>query len=232
MEPLCIGVLGTARISPLSIVSPARATGHRLVAVAARDTGRAEHFAAEHGVERVLPDYRSLLDDPEVDVVYNPLVNSRHAPLNIAALQQGKHVLTEKPSACNAAEAREVREAALTAERHLVEGFHYLHHPVFARLLELIDGGDLGSIVRTEVCMTMPEPDESDPRWQLSLAGGATMDLGCYALHASRMLGRRLGGEPAVIGAAARERRGHPGVDERLDAEPSPTALPAICLRT
>lgn len=51
-EPLRIDVLGAARISALSIVTPARETGHRLVAVAARDRSRAEAFAATHGVER------------------------------------------------------------------------------------------------------------------------------------------------------------------------------------
>ena len=52
MEPLLIGVLGAARIAGLAIVGPARTTGDRLVAVAARDRRRAEAFAAEHGVER------------------------------------------------------------------------------------------------------------------------------------------------------------------------------------
>ncbi len=52
-EPLRIGVLGAARITALSLVEPARATGHRLVAVAARSTQRAAAFAAEQGIERV-----------------------------------------------------------------------------------------------------------------------------------------------------------------------------------
>ena len=71
--PLRIGILGAARIAPLSIARPAAATGHRLVAVAARDVGRAREFAAEHGVERVHESYAAVVDDPEVEVVYNPL---------------------------------------------------------------------------------------------------------------------------------------------------------------
>ena len=111
--PLRIGILGAARIAEQAIVGPARATGDRLVAVAARDPERAKAFAERHGVERALGSYAEVLADPEVDVVYNPLANSLHGPWNLAAVRAGKHVLSEKPFASNAAEAREVRDAAL-----------------------------------------------------------------------------------------------------------------------
>ena len=74
-----IGVLGASRIAELAIVSPA-AVGHRVVAVAARDRGRAETFARTYRVERVVDSYADLVADPEVDVVYNPLANAFHAP--------------------------------------------------------------------------------------------------------------------------------------------------------
>ena len=74
-----IGILGASSITPLSLVQPAAATGHRLVAVAARDPRRARAFADQHGVERVHDSYQDVIDDPEVDVVYNPLPNSLHA---------------------------------------------------------------------------------------------------------------------------------------------------------
>lgn len=116
-EPLRIGVLGAARITERALIDPARRGGHRLVAVAARDRSRAEAFAAAHGVQRVAHSYADLLADPEVEVVYNPLANGLHGPWNSAALAAGKHVLSEKPSASNAEEAAEVREAAAKAAR-------------------------------------------------------------------------------------------------------------------
>ncbi|MFY9635944.1 MAG: gfo/Idh/MocA family oxidoreductase, partial [Cellulosimicrobium cellulans] len=58
--PLRIGVLGASRISPTSIVEPARLTGARLVAVAARDRARAENYAKQHGVERVYDTYAAV----------------------------------------------------------------------------------------------------------------------------------------------------------------------------
>ncbi len=138
-EPLRIGVLGAARIAELSIVGPARATGHRLVAMAARDRSRAEAFAAAHGVERAVDSYADLVADPEVEVVYNPLANSLHGPWNLAALTV------------------------------FMEGFHYhyLFHPVVLRLHELLDSGELGDLRHVDTMVAMPAPPDSDVRWSL-----------------------------------------------------------------
>ena len=105
MAPLKIGILGAARIADDGIVDPSRVLGHRLVAVAARDRSRAEAFAVQRGVEKVHETYAEVIDDPEVEVVYNALVNSLHAKWNQYALNAGKHVLSEKPFASNAAQA-------------------------------------------------------------------------------------------------------------------------------
>ena len=195
------------------IVGPAQDLGHRLVAVAARDPHRAALFAEKYGVERVLGSYDEVIEDPEVDIVYNPLANSLHGPWNIAAVRAGKPVLAEKPYARNAAEAREVAAAAQAAGVPVVEAFHYRYHPVTCRLLDLIGRGDLGELRHVEVNMGMPAPGDNDPRWKLELAGGALMDLGCYALHFLRTVGRIVGAEPRVVARArgrAWSRRGRP----------------------
>jgi predicted dehydrogenase len=219
VEPLRLGVLGAARISENAIVTPARLTGARLVAVAARDRRRAEAFATAHGVERVLDSYAEVIADPEVEAVYNPLANGLHAPWNLAAIAAGKHVLSEKPFASNAAEAVEVRDAGKLAQVAVVDGFHYLYHPVTKRLHALLASGELGDLRRVEATMTIPAPAPEDPRWSFELAGGALMDLGCYSLHAHRALAPWAGGEPSLVSARAGERTGLPEVDEWLDAE-------------
>jgi predicted dehydrogenase len=219
MEPLRIGILGAARIAGRAIVEPAKLTNARLVAVAARDTGRAEAFAAEHGVERVHASYQQLLDDPEVEAIYNPLANGLHGPWNLRALAAGKHVLTEKPSASNAAEAAQVRDAVRASGLVFMEAFHYAYHPVMRRLQELVAKGELGDLQHVEATMVMPPPADEDPRWSLPLAGGAVMDVGCYALHAQRMFGQYAGGAPRLVSARAGERKRLPGVDEWLNAD-------------
>jgi len=218
-EPLRIGVLGAAQIAENAIVDPARSTGARLVAVAARDRRRAEEFAAAHGVERVLDSYAEVIADPEVEAVYNPLVNGLHAPWNLAAIAAGKHVLSEKPFAACAEEAEEVRDAGAAAGVVVMEAFHYLYHPLTQRLHELLATGELGALQRFEATLTGPPPSPEDPRWSLSLAGGALMDLGCYALHAHRVLAPWAGGPPRLVGATGGERAGAPGVDEWVEAE-------------
>jgi predicted dehydrogenase len=177
--PFRIGILGASRIADQGIVAPAKTLGHELVAVAARDRARAEAFAAECGIAKVHDTYADVIADPDVDLVYNALVNSLHARWNIAALQAGKHVLSEKPLTSNAEEARAVRIAARASAGRIVEGFHYLHHPVNLRLRELVTSRVLGHIQRVDLVLTIPAPPDTDPRWSLQLAGGATMDLGC-----------------------------------------------------
>ena len=218
-EALRVGVLGAARIAENGIVIPARLTGTRLVAVAARDRARAEAFAALNGVERVLGSYADVVTDPEVEAIYNPLANGLHAPWNLAAIAAGKHVLSEKPFASNAEEAAEVRDAGHRAGVVVAEGFHYLYHPVTRRLHELVASGELGEIERVEVTMINPAPEPEDPRWSLELGGGALMDLGCYSLHAHRVLAPWTGGEPSIVAVRGGERAGLPGVDEWADVD-------------
>ena len=210
-------MLGASRIAELAIVGPARELGHRLVAVAARDPERAQAFAEKHCVERVLASYADVVNDAEVDVVYNPLANALHAPWNLAAVAAGKPVLTEKPFARNRAEAQRVAEAADAAGITVMEGFHYLFHPVTRRAFDLAADGTLGEIHHVEVRMAMPPPDAHDPRWSFELAGGALMDLGCYGLHVMRRLGAIIGGPPHIVSAHASQHT--PGVDEWCDIE-------------
>ncbi|HET6503739.1 MAG TPA: Gfo/Idh/MocA family oxidoreductase [Amycolatopsis sp.] len=218
MEPLRIGILGAARIAGLAIVAPARELGHRLVAVAARDRDRAAAFAAEHGVERVSGSYADLLADPEVEVVYNGLVNGWHGPWNLAAIAAGKHVLTEKPFSSNAEEARVVRDAAARAGVQVLEGFHYLYHPVTSWLLETIGSGKLGEVREVEVVVDIEAPRSDDPRWSLDIAGGAVMDVGCYGVHLLRQLAPWTGA-PRVASARGVHRAGLSDVDEHMAVE-------------
>jgi len=215
-QPLRIGILGASRIAPAAIIRPAQALGHELVAVGARDPERAAAYAAEHGIKRSYGSYAQVLADPEVDVVFNSLPNGLHGPWTMATIAAGKHTLVEKPFASNAAEAEQVRAAAADSGLVVMEAFHYLYHPLMLRVEDLLDAGAIGQITHADIDMVMPPPAPNDPRWSAALAGGSTMDVGCYGLHLARFLGRWLGGAPRIITAKGRESRDHPGVDEEL----------------
>jgi predicted dehydrogenase len=203
-KPLRIGILGAARIAPGAIIYPAQATGHKLVAVGARDKSRASEFAKQYQIQKSYGSYQEVLDDPEIDVVYNALHNGAHAPWNIKALAAGKHVLSEKPSASNAAEAKEVLAAVSRSGKIFMEGFHYYYHPVFQRLLAILKSGEIGEVIKVESALLIPMPKSGDLRLQFDLAGGSLMDVGCYAIHSQRMISQLItDGEPAVVKAEA-----------------------------
>ncbi|BBZ32755.1 Gfo/Idh/MocA family protein [Mycolicibacterium confluentis] len=209
---LRIGILGAARIAELAIVGPAHDLGYRLVAIGARDPLRAKLFAEKYGVERAVDSYADVLADPEVDVIYNPLANSLHAPWNLAAVAAGKPTLTEKPYARNQAEARQVAAASAASGVPVIEAFHHVHHPVTRRMLDLAGGSEIGRLRHIEVRMEMPPPADDDPRWRLDLAGGALMDLGCYGLQFVRAVAAARGVAPRIVEARAVECAA--GVDE------------------
>jgi predicted dehydrogenase len=214
MARLRIGILGAARIAPMAVIQPARDLPEvEIVAVAARDPARAAAFARKHGLATIHDSYASLVADPGVDAVYNPLPNGLHGRWTIAALEAGKHVLCEKPFTANAEEAEAVAAVARRTGLTTMEAFHYRYHGLTARMLELIASGELGEIRRIEAWFCIPLIIR-DIRWDLALAGGALMDTGCYAVHLVRTLA---GAEPAVVSARARQRS--PGVDRLMQAE-------------
>ena len=214
-KPLGIGVLGAARIAPSAIIFPAQATGHKLVAVGARDKARAAEFAKQYQIQKAYGSYQEVIDDPEVDLVYNALHNGAHGPWNIKALAAGKHVLSEKPSASNAAEAKEVAAAVSKSGKVYMEGFHYYYHPVFQRLLAIIKSGEIGEVIKVESALLIPMPEKDDLRLKFDLAGGSMMDVGCYSLHSQRMISQLIAnGEPTIVKADANAADG--SIDTKL----------------
>jgi predicted dehydrogenase len=213
---LRIGILGAARIAPAALVKPASSSSEvDVVAVAARSLERAQTFATRHGIPRAHSSYEALLADPDVDAVYNPLPNGLHGRWTRAALEAGKHVLCEKPFTANAAEAREIARLAEASDRVVMEAFHYRYHPLALRVEEIVASGELGTLERVETALSFPLPKFSDIRYDYALAGGATMDAGCYAVHMARTFG---GGEtPSVVSASAKLRSSR--VDRAMTAE-------------
>jgi len=213
VDRLRIGILGAAAIAPQALIKPAaRVPEVTIAAVAARDRPRAEQFARRHGIPRVHDSYAELVEADDLDAVYIPLPNGLHGAWTVRALAAGKHVLCEKPFTANAEEARTVAAAAAASDRVVMEAFHYRYHPLTARVRQLVDEGTIGAVRHVEAHLCFPLPKFSDIRYNLGLAGGATMDAGCYVLHALRTFGP---GEPAVRDATARLHR--PEVDRAMD---------------
>src|SRR6516225_265766 len=194
-----IGTLGSSRISQPALIEPSGSVPEVTVAaVAARDPARAEAFALRHGIPKAYGSYQEMLDDPDVDAIYNPLPNSLHGPWTLRAIAAGKHVLCEKPFASNAAEAAQVADAVAASGLVVMEAMHYRYHPLIRRLRELV--GELGPVRHIQCWTSFVIGSEEDIRYDYDLGGGALMDGGCYALDCLRLLGP---GEPEVTAALA-----------------------------
>jgi predicted dehydrogenase len=203
VEMLRIGTLGTSRISLPALLEPAGSVpAVTVAAVAARDTARAEHFALRHGIARAYGSYQEMLDDPGIDAIYNPLPNSLHGPWTLRAIAAGKHVLCEKPFTSNADEAAQVVQAAADSGLVVMEAMHYRYHPLITRLREVVN--ELGPVRHLQCWTSFAIASPDDIRYDFTLAGGALMDGGCYAIDCLRLLGASDGqGEPSVTGALA-----------------------------
>jgi predicted dehydrogenase len=198
-----IGIIGAARVAVYAMLAPARDNARVTVAaVAARDPARARAFAEAHGIPRIHESYEALIGDPAIDLVYVATPPTLHADVAIKALRASKHVLVEKPFAADAGEARAILDAARAAGRRVFEAFHYRHHRLWGRIVDLVRSGVLGPLKTIEAGFHVPIAKSADEfRWNPRLGGGALMDLGCYALQWARVVA---GEEPDVTSASMR----------------------------
>jgi len=190
-----LGLLSTANINRAILAGAARTGRVDVVAVASRDAGRADAYAAEHGIATAHGSYEALLADPDVEAVYISLPNGIHHEWTMYALAAGKHVLCEKPYTRHPHEAEEAFDAADAAGLVLAEAFMYRHHPQTARVARLVADGAIGRLCAVKATFTFPLRDLSDVRALPELDGGALMDVGCYCVSGIRLLA----GEPEHV---------------------------------
>ncbi len=190
------GLLSTARINR-SLIPPLRSSKrNRLVAVASRSKAKAEAYAREWKIDRVLGSYEALLDDPEIDVIYNSLPNHMHSEWSIKALRAGKHVLCEKPLALSTEEVDAMAQAAQETGKVLAEAFMYRHHAQTLKVEKIVKSGQLGELQIVKGTFTYTMRREGNIRAQKEMGGGSIWDVGCYPISYARMLA---GTEPVEL---------------------------------
>lgn len=111
------------------------------------DAARAADLTKTHPGCRATADYREILADPAVEAVTVSTLNAALAPVSLAAVRAGKHVLVEKPGALNAAELREVQAAAAKTGARVRIGYNHRFHPALQKAREIIDSGVLGPLM-------------------------------------------------------------------------------------
>lgn len=199
-QPLRIGILGTARIAAAFVAGGRLSSQAEVVAVASRQTDKAEAFARTHGIASAM-NYEQLIAARNIDAVYIPLPNSMHAQWAIAAARAGKHVLCEKPLALSEAEALEMFAAADAAGVVLLEAFPYLFQPQMLQIEQLVASGAIGEIRCVVASCGFSLRNPEDFRLDAKLGGGALLDAGCYAVSFVRQI---VGRRPTRVCAVAR----------------------------
>ena len=195
------GIIGaTARIAKNALIPAILSSEHaQLTAVASRSRDSAREVAALAGPDvAAYGDYDSLIADADVDVVYLPLPNNLHLGWAVEAMNNGKHVLCEKPLALNARQAEEMIETAGDNGVLLSEAFMYRYHPLQQEVASRVRGGALGDVRLVRASFSFMQMDEDDHRRDPRMGGGALFDVGCYCVHIAR---RAFAREPVMVTA-------------------------------
>jgi predicted dehydrogenase len=204
MRKIRWGVLGVAKIATTKVI-PAMQRGQwsEVTAIASRDLDKARAAAAKLGIAKAYGSYEALLDDGDIDAIYNPLPNHLHAPWTIEAAERGKHVLCEKPIALSADEARQLVAARDRTGVKIQEAFMVRTHPQWLTVKELVASGRIGEVRSILGVFSYTNRDPANIRNRPEFGGGALMDIGCYLVNTSRFI---FGREPLrVAGAVQRD---------------------------
>jgi predicted dehydrogenase len=176
------GLIGQKRAAALG------PDGH-LVIAADPLADRAEKLASAHAGATASTEWRDVLDRDDVEIVMISATNEVLAPISIAAVTAGRHVLVEKPGARSAIEAATVRAAARRAGRFVRVGFNHRYHPALQKARELVDAGALGALMFIRGRYGHGGRLGYDREWRadpLRSGGGELIDQGVHLIDLSR----------------------------------------------
>jgi len=188
-SPVRWGVLGASHFA-LKVSLPGMKSGPltQLCALAARELDKARAAADSLGIPKAYGSYEALLDDAEIEAIYNPLPNHLHVPWTARAARAGKHVLCEKPIALTAPEAESLLAVQRETGKIIAEAFMVRSHPQWQTAKAWVSEGRIGELLSVQCAFSYFNRDAGNIRNKKELGGGALYDIGCYAVNTSRYL--------------------------------------------
>lgn len=225
-EKLKVGMIGLGGIAPYHVAGWLASEHTELVAGSDIHEGFLANWGQEHKIERLTTDPSELFSDPDIDIIDICTPNNYHAPLAIAALQAGKHVLCEKPLAPNADQIRAMIAARDRSGKLLMTAQHFRFKGNSKALKAEIDSGALGDIYHARSWMLRRANTPLRPGFVLRehSGGGACIDIGVHILDLTLWFM----GNPqpiSVTGVARRELAHHPGAFSTWWSGPIPAEL-------
>src|SRR5580698_10568670 len=146
MKRIGMGLIGPGFVAAHHLDAVRRLGDVEIIAIAGSSQQSAETKAHTYKVDRAYGDYRTLVADPDVQVIHNTTPNHLHFPVTMAALQAGKHVISDKPLALNAEEGRKLRDAAVAAKVAHVVTFNYRGNPLIQQARGMVARGETGPL--------------------------------------------------------------------------------------
>jgi predicted dehydrogenase len=184
------GIISTAKIGTVKVIPALQQSEfNEVTAIASRSLSKAKDAAQHLGISKTYGSYEELINDPDIDAVYNPLPNHLHVPWSIKALEAGKHVLCEKPIAMNGEEAGTLQETARKYPKlRVMEAFMYRFHPQWIKSKFLVENGNIGELKTIHSFFSYYNVDPENIRNKADIGGGGLMDIGCYCISLSRFI--------------------------------------------
>lgn len=229
--PVSIAVIGCGSIARHRHVKELAANPKaQLAAVCDVVKPRAEELAKQYNIPRVYTDWHDVIKDKSIDAVVVALPNYLHAPVTVAALQAGKHVLCEKPMATSAEEAESMIAAAKTAGKFLMIGHNQRLMPPHVKAKEILSSGRLGRVLtfRTTFGHGGPEGwcvDKSVNTWFFRKEEAFVGAMGDLGVHKADLIRWLLGEEIVEAGAFVTTRDKRYANGELIDVDDNATCI-------
>jgi predicted dehydrogenase len=184
-EPLRVGVVGVGWAGETHLKSYLQIPHVEAVALAGLEADKLAALGSTYGVPHLYEDYRELIARDDLDIVSVCVPNYLHAPIAIAALESGKHVLCEKPLARTSVEAEAIVQAATQANRVLHVAFNHRKRSDVQVLKRYLEAGSLGRIYHAKASWMRRSGIPGMGSWFTSkemAGGGPLIDLGVHVL--------------------------------------------------
>jgi predicted dehydrogenase len=187
MQKFNWGVIGPGNIANTFAKAIAPSKKGKILAVASRSEERAADFAKTYQIEKTYSDYKQMLADPEIDIIYIATPHNFHYQQAKMCLEAGKHVLVEKPCTVNASQMQKLVELAQSKKLLLQEALWSRFMPCLSQLRQLLNEGIIGDIqyIQSEIGFAFQKREKSRLT-NAELAGGALLDLGIYSITVSQ----------------------------------------------
>ncbi|CAG4977701.1 unnamed protein product [Parnassius apollo] len=178
------GVAGVGMISHdfLTAMADLPTSKHRVIAIAGKDLNRTHRLATLHNISTAYEGYESLAHDNFIDIVFVSVMNLQHYEISKLMLENGKHVLCEKPMGMTYKQTKSLADLAREKKLFLLEGMWSRFFPAYDALEKHISSGGLGEVYHVNVQFGV-EINDVERNLMKDLGGGVVMDLGIYMLQ-------------------------------------------------